>query len=64
MRASKAVVAPENERELAQLYETDPIYVNRKITYKADKKTIGEALKGGLEISGCALEEHYSLVAR
>lgn len=42
----------------------DPIYLKTEVTYKPDKQTIKEALKGGIEIPGCSLEKSYSLNIR
>lgn len=42
----------------------NPLYLKTEVTYKPDKGTIKEALKGGLDIPGCSLEKSYSLNIR
>lgn len=63
-RKSQCVKAPEDQEDLALLYETDPLFVNRRITYAPDRRVIGEALKGGQTIPGCQLVDNYSLQVR
>lgn len=61
VRRSESVKASETEEELKALPE---IYKNISTVTKPDKKVIREALKGGLEIPGCSLQESLSLQIR
>ncbi len=61
LRKSERVIAPDTPKGLDALPK---IYRRVKTIVEPDKTTIKEALKGGLEVPGCKLQENFSLQVR
>ncbi len=63
VRKSEKVVAPETSEAIAALPE---IYQRKKVKteIEPDKNVIKEALKAGLPVPGCFLQENFNLQIR
>lgn len=64
LRKSQRVETPKSADALEKLWQRDPLFVKRKVEFTPDKNVIKEALKAGIVIEGCSLEDSYSLQVR